>query len=1162
MKALHHYFVGLTFVFALNASGAGRQLTGPHAPAASNPLSPEQAQNSFSVPEGFEVRLFAAEPDVVNPVAMTWDARGRLWVLELFEYPQGAPAGTKPRDQIKILEDTDADGRVDRVKVFADGLNLATGLLLGDGGVYVGQAPHLLFLQDLDGDDVADKRTILKTGFGLEDRHELLNGFTWGPDGWLYLTHGVFTHSKVRNPDDPEDDGVIMNAAVARYRPRTKEFEVFADGTSNPWGVDFDRYGNAFVSACVIDHLFHMAPAGLYTRQGGQPEYRYAYELLPSIVDHKHYRAAYCGVQVYQGNQYPEKYSGRVLMGNIHANAVNMDSLTPDGSSFKAHAENNFLQSNDGWFRPVSEQVGPDGALWIADWYDKYPCYQNAQADPDGVDRSYGRIWRVVYTGEEPGKPVASRPTPGMDLSKLSTADLAHTLAHPNVWHREMAQKLLADRRDDSAKTLLINLLGNGETLESRLAALWTLHSSDQLDDSVLDQYAGDPEFAIRTWVARLTGERGNPTPEAMARLVKLAGDHSAPVRLAVATALRQFTSGALTVNRPPRHEVPGSNLGPAFVEMFFSSSDGKDPLIPFVLWMAAEPVIADNPEPVLNWLAENGAATRPLSETWIYKTVRRICDAHDEQKIDLAVQFLNEIESKDSRLAISAIDGLLDGQQVKAQPPSFDVSDLLERLLNHGNLELKDRAQRLGALWGNQVAIERTLALINDASVSDEQRIKAIHVARRLDGDPARDAIERLLRDGADPEVLTEGIDAVSAMGNERLATTLIDSWQQLPAVAKRAAAVALTSRKGWTEKFLSAVEDQTIAPGEIPITVVRSLAEHKDAAIRKRDEQAIGRFREANADVAALIARKKRVVLAGVPDPEHGRQLAETTCLVCHKLHGKGADVGPDLTGVGRSTLDALLANVIDPNQIIGAGYENVEIETKDDRVLSGRLVEQTDSYVKLASLGPREEIISRDNIASQVTTDMSVMPEGLEQMPDQDFRDLIWFILNPPEDHRPMTPELRAELIGETPEGAAKDLEAVALWNPDWRVDSADWGDAPAKLAEFSGRKNVLMTHPFWHQNAAALERDLRVPSGQQTFLNFEVAAADHGKWVLRAFADEKLIHKQIIDDSGDRWKPVSIDLSDFAGQTIRVRLENYAYNLENDYGYWRDIRISPE
>ncbi|HAM70389.1 MAG TPA: hypothetical protein DCM86_01955, partial [Verrucomicrobiales bacterium] len=267
---------------------SGHQLSGQHAPASTPALSPEEAARRFSLPEGFQMRLFASEPMVVNPVAMTWDDRGRLWVLELYEYPLGAPRGQKGRDRIKILEDTDNDGRADKVTVFADGFNLATGLLLGNGGVYVGQAPELLFLEDTNGDDKADKRTVLLNGFGLEDRHELLNGFTWGPDGWMYLTHGVFTRSEVRDPLSPTSPAVSMNGAIARFHPKSRKLEVFADGTSNPWGVDFDATGQAFVSACVIDHFFHLVPGGLYSRQAGQPEYPYAYELLPSIVDHKH----------------------------------------------------------------------------------------------------------------------------------------------------------------------------------------------------------------------------------------------------------------------------------------------------------------------------------------------------------------------------------------------------------------------------------------------------------------------------------------------------------------------------------------------------------------------------------------------------------------------------------------------------------------------------------------------------------------------------------------------------------------------------------------------------------------------------------------------------------------------------------------------------------
>jgi putative membrane-bound dehydrogenase-like protein len=519
----------LGFTIYTNAP-PGKQLSGVYKATETPPLHPLETQKKFKVPKGFEVRLFASEPEVVNPVAMTWDERGRLWVLELYEYPKGVPKGQKGRDRIKILEDVDADGKADKVTVFADGFSLATGLALGNGGVYLGQAPNLYFLEDTDGDDKADKTTVLKTGFGMEDRHELLNGFAWGPDGWLYMTHGVFTHSKVKDPNNPKDDGVQMDAALARYHPTTKKFEVFADGTSNPWGVDWNERGDAFVSACVIQHLFHMAPGGQYNRQGGTWANPYGYvgdlpsKGLPAIVDWRHYRAAHAGICIYRGDQWPAEWRGLAYLGNIHQSAINCDRLEPVGSTYKATKEStllgqdkgtwevgagNFLVCDDHWFRPVSNQTGPDGAMWIMDWSDKYPCYQNAQADPEGVDRELGRIWRVVWTGDQPGKAVPSRPGKDMNLAKLSTKELAGLLENENNWQRRQGQRLLTERKDKAAVPALEKLLKDGQATQVRLAALWTLHGQDAPDDDfLLNLTKEDTNSPVRAWAARIMGER------------------------------------------------------------------------------------------------------------------------------------------------------------------------------------------------------------------------------------------------------------------------------------------------------------------------------------------------------------------------------------------------------------------------------------------------------------------------------------------------------------------------------------------------------------------------------------------------------------------------------------------------------------------------------
>jgi putative membrane-bound dehydrogenase-like protein len=994
----------LTIVSSLLASGhafaAGKQLTGQFAPANTAALAPADAQKAFTVPEGFEVRLFAAEPDVINPVAMTWDERGRLWVVELYEYPLGAAPGTKPRDRIKILEDTDGDGRADKVTVFADGLNLATGIQVGYGGVFVGQAPDLLFLQDTNHDDVADTRTVLMTGFGLEDRHELLNGFTWGPDGQLYMTHGVFTHSRVKIPE-ASAPGVEVTAAVARFHPRTKKFEVFADGTSNPWGVDFDRYGNAFVSACVIDHLFHMAAGGIYVRQGGTPANPYSYQLLPSIVDHKHHMAAYAGIQVYQGNQFPKEWQGEVLFGNIHQSAINHDHLVPNGSSFKAEAQKDFLTTTDGWFRPVSEQVGPDGALWVMDWYDKYPCYQNAQADPEGVDREHGRIWRVVYTGRNPGAKVPSRPEVKMDLAKLGTAELVKLLTNPNIWQRKMAQRLLTERRDPAAVPELKKLLREGKTLEARLFALWTLNSSAQIGESVLEDFYQDKEPAIRAWIARIVGERQLANDVVIKGLGQMASDPDPGVRLAVATAARQLVSGSLTVDTPVSGDLKAIETGRILAPLVQASADAKDPLIPFMIWQAAEPKIAENPEPAFRWLAEHGVDTMPLSGQLARKTMRRICDTQDVGKLDMAMQFVAAVSEKDVALTVASLDGLLDGLQGNKMKPTVDTEPLLKKLAESGKPELVDRAQRLGTLWGDASSIQAAVGTVNDSKASTDERIKAVQAVRKVKTSTSRDAMFQVLANKNPEPLKLEAIRALGEIGGDNVAEGLVQLWKEFTPEERRVSTEVLVSRNRWIYTFLSAIETKTIFPNEIPATVIRTLSENSNLAIRQRAAQDIGRVRPADADKQKIIAAKKEMILAGQADLRAGHELAKKTCFVCHKLYGEGADVGPDLTGVGRSTLDALLANVIDPNQVVGKGYENTEIETKDGRSVSGRLVENTDTHIKLLSAGPKEEVVSKADIATMRTGELSVMPEGLEQMSDADFRNLIMFILHPPQE-----------------------------------------------------------------------------------------------------------------------------------------------------------------
>jgi putative membrane-bound dehydrogenase-like protein len=414
-------------------------------------LKAPEAVQAMKVPDGFRVIAAAAEPDIKQPIAMALDERGRVWVAEAYEYPVRAPEG-QGRDRILIFEDTNGDGTLDSRKVFAEGLNLISGMEVGFGGVWVGAAPYFMFIADANKDDKADGApTILLDGWGLQDTHETLNTFNWGPDGWLYGCHGVFTHSKVGKPGTPDQDRQPINAGVWRYHPTRHVFEVFSHGTSNPWGVDFNDRGQAFITSCVIPHLYHMIQGGRYERQAGQHFNPYTYDDIKTIADHAHYAGgrihkpdplkipettdvvggghAHSGLAIYNGDNFPAAYRGLLIFGNLHGHRLVSDQVVPAGSGFAGHHGNDFLRSNDATFIPVSQRVGPDGALYVSDWSDVQVCHNNTQ---EIWDRTNGRLYRVSY-----GNPVSR----ARDLGKLADAELVEIALADGLEHPQIAAK-------------------------------------------------------------------------------------------------------------------------------------------------------------------------------------------------------------------------------------------------------------------------------------------------------------------------------------------------------------------------------------------------------------------------------------------------------------------------------------------------------------------------------------------------------------------------------------------------------------------------------------------------------------------------------------------------------------------------------------------------
>lgn len=1212
---------------------AGKEIEGERKAAQTACPTPEEARAKMSVPEGYEVRCFAHEPMVQNPVAMTWDHRGRLWVVEAYEYPNGSehpapfgveakddqyhpvPAsclptkneepGTKnlPRDRVIILEDTDNDGEADKRTVFVEGLNLASAIICGDNGIYVGQQPHLIHFRDDDGDDQPDAWRVVLTGFGREDTHELVNSFTWGPDGWLYMTHGVFTNSKVRRPGQPESEGFKFDAGIGRARPmgvRTPssaiieervgapvlpwEFEVFADGTSNPWGCDYDAAGNFFVSACVIDHFFHMAPGGIYVRQGGAPENPYAYELLPSIVKHKHFRAAYAGVQIYQGGRYPADTHGHAFIGNIHDNAIHEEVLTPVGATFKCEPRRDFLRANDGWFRPVSTQTGPDGFLWIMDWCDKYPCYQNAKANPEGVDRERGRIWRVVHTGvrtpssaktNDPKADEGVRTPPNLDLKKLSTTDLVKTLEHPNNWMRRMARRMLVERAGAETETIRASLeaLATARVdLQPALEALWTALSADLISLTIINRASSRPDNSSKAWAARSIGEHEDNAPSLF---VELAKDKDPTVRHAVAIALRQYSAISLTTKHQRKFRIQdhADILHETRKELIRNSKDA-DKVLAHAIWMAVEPAVAwsklssfeDSKDEFIESMASEAIQTQPLSHILAHKAMRRICDTRQAESLDVAVGFCDKIAAQDVLLA-HALDGLARGQEGGVIKPVKDVSSSLTKWRSSSNADVRKHAQTLAVLWGDEVAVKEMITALHDASKTEKDRIAVLQSLRKVKTDAVKEGLKPLLAPGTSTTLGVAAIRAAADLGGDDFIAPLLTQAASKDFNLRIAALEALSSRATWTKAMLDAIAVEKVSSSGFPAPVRRALATSKDKAIRDHAFKVLGAWQDSSEDVKSLIAQKKQVCLTGEPDLANGKLLFTATCMVCHEFYGGGQKVGPDLIGSGRSNLDALLANVIDPNQIIGNGYENFTVSTKDGRTLAGRIVEDTPGHVKLLGAGGAAQVVPRDQIATLTNTKQSLMPMGFGNLPDAAFRDMMWYILAPQEEG-PLTPEKKKLLIQgvEVPEMASKpkgtnwraiDWESVSLWNPDWKVSAPDFERTPVKLAEYHGKTNVLLMHPFPDKKTpASFERKLKV---EKTKLKFSVAADDRGDWVVKAVVNGQVVKEVAVDHEKPRWKTVEVDLAKFAGQEVTVRLEAHASGWNMEFSYWHGIEL---
>jgi putative heme-binding domain-containing protein len=941
------------------------------------PYSPEEALRRMTVPEGFAVELVAAEPDLVNPIAMTFDDRGRIWITESLEYPR-RQAGVG-RDRIKILEDIGGHGRADKVTTFAENLNIPTGIAVGHGGVWVLNAPDLLFMKEKDGKEVS--REVVLTGFGRTDTHELPNSLTWGPDGWLYGLNGVFNHCRVVSKGKTFD----FTCAMWRVHPRTRDFEVFCEGTSNPWGLAWDPEGSALVSAChwANDHVFHFVETGYYQRQAGP--YPPHTMKIGSITDHSHQKTAYCGLCYFDSDAYPERYRGRLYMGNIHGGCINVDVLRRNGSSYHSGGEPDFLTANDAWFMPVSQKVGPDGCLYILDWYDRYHCYQDANRDAQGIDRLRGRLYRVRYQNT----PRASR----FDLAGESDDQLVRRLASPNIYFREAAQRLLTESNTQAVRSRLGEQVFDGSAPRTaRLHGLWALIGTGSLQPEFHGRLLDHTDPAYRAWGVRAAGNFRKVASSIREKVAAMARDGAPDVQLQVAIAARKI-----------------EGLDPLLILVDVLTSCGQDKLIPSIAWPNLHPLLEDQSVRFVRLVEKADWKSAPALANLLPHVLERMLSRHSPDAAPVAA-LVELLAARDVGRARQGLSTVAKKIHELSEPALADLKARLQPALNRilsGKptdplyLSAQLVAAQLKVGIGEAGSVRR---LFLSADQPPAARLEALEVLIAFNDPSLLNSLAQVLASDSTP-FLGQVFAALGHWEEAKVADVLLARYPTMDPELQPLAIDLLLQRLPWTRKLLNAVLGQQLPSGVLNANHLRKIMDGNDREAIWAVEKAWGTVRkERNPEREKVVLTMGEFLRQHPGDPKAGAHVFKKVCAQCHTIYGEGASVGPDLTANGRASFEQLLSNIFDPSLVIGPGYQATTVVTKDGRFLTGVVAEDNDQRIVLKLPGGAQPAIARGNVEYAKVSPLSMMPEGIETLLDRhDLSDLFAFLAldRPPED-----------------------------------------------------------------------------------------------------------------------------------------------------------------
>ncbi len=982
-------------------------------------LSPEETVKTSRFPEGFQLQVAAQTPDIQQPIGMCWDSRGRLWVVENYTYSEKEMNfDVSLSDRILIFEDTDHDGTLDSRKIFWDQGKKITSIEIGYGGVWVMAPPNLLFIPDRNHDDLPDTPPhIVLDGFEHGSiRHTLANGLRWGPDGWLYGRHGIQAVSKVGPPGSSDLERTNFSCSIWRWHPIRKKLDIVCQGTTNPWGFDWDKHGQLFFINTVIGHLWHAIPGAHLQRMHGDDLESDIYELMPQVADHYHFDSghevwsdirklgvtpttdllggghAHCGMMIYQGNQWPEAYRDKLFTLNLHGRRINVERLDRQGAGFVGRHEPDMITFSDSWFRGIELSYGPDGSVFVLDWSDTGECHEN-----DGIHRNSGTIYRIAY-----GEKTASS---GLgDLHASSDAELLSGIYSSNGWLASQSRLILSERSVEAK--LSSNVIRELETvIESdrnerrRLLALWTLAACGHDSPAVLRSLLNDPSEHIRLQAVHLLVDPSRQSEDATdAFLAMINRESSDLVCLHLAGAMQK---------------AHGKSWWPVMMALCQRSKLANDRDYPLMLWYALKGRLGTMPKEgvaLLSTLYSNPdehSSKADLgqvgSSARFHKLAQfsaRFLASRMHREPNAMAMLISACANGSAEMQADVLRGMqvgLQGRHRMDAPKDWDA--FAKAAVKISDPEIGQILLGLQTLFGDGIAAEQLAKVVRDKKADTEVRRNALESLTESRVENVKELAYGQLRD---QNLARQAIIAIMQVGNIEDAKKLVAFYPDKQIFRNGVVEVllnSLASRREYLPVLFDAIESKHIEASLVNASLLRQMLMLDDPTISEK----LGKLwpqtklmgRERLTQIRALESKLTSDILAAA-DLGKGRVVWDKLCASCHKLYGAGGQIGPELTGAQRTNLRYLTENIIDPSATVAANYRISLILMDDGTLVSGVVLTEDDTSVTVQTAKERVNLVKSD-IEERKASSQSLMPEGLlDALDDHARRDLVAYLM----------------------------------------------------------------------------------------------------------------------------------------------------------------------